>query len=117
MNPCNTLLDNAPDLLEHVGVLLVHPVCQVTAVIKDLKGNTYHLLKRDTIINTEKHEIPQWSHGRIDFATKTSVFLFVSFTQLSKYHVRLPTLCVDATVNTPPEIILRLPLPGKHSHS
>lgn len=33
------------------------------------------------------------------------------------YHVRLPTLGVDTTVDTPPEIVLRLSFPGKHSHT
>lgn len=33
------------------------------------------------------------------------------------YHVRLPTLGVDTAVDTPPEIILRLSFPGKHSHT
>lgn len=36
---------------------------------------------------------------------------------VSTYHVRLPTLSVDTAVNTPPEIILRLPFPGKHRHT
>lgn len=36
MNPGDALLHDAPDLLEHVGVLLVHPVGQVSAVVEDL---------------------------------------------------------------------------------
>lgn len=36
MNPSDTLLYNAPDLLEYIGVFLVHPMCQVTSIIKDL---------------------------------------------------------------------------------
>lgn len=37
MNPSDTLFHNAPDLLEYIGVFLVHPVCQVSSIIKDLK--------------------------------------------------------------------------------
>lgn len=85
MNPGDTLLDNAPDLLEHVGVLLVHPVSQVTAVIKDLTGNTYHLLKslcvnkktQLSIINTEKPDIPQRSHGRMHVLCNKDFCIFV----------------------------------------
>lgn len=36
VNPSDTLLHNAPDLLEYIGVFLVHPVCQVSSIIKDL---------------------------------------------------------------------------------
>lgn len=85
VNPGDTLLDNAPDLLEYIGVLLVHPVSQVTAVIKDLTGNTYHLLKslcvnKETqlsIINTEKPDIPQWSHGRMYVLCNKDFCIFV----------------------------------------
>lgn len=45
VNPSDTLLYNAPDLFEYIGVFLVHPVCQVSSIIKDLTGNEYHLLK------------------------------------------------------------------------
>lgn len=33
------------------------------------------------------------------------------------YHVGLPALSVDTAINAPPEIILRLPFPGKHHHA
>lgn len=36
VNPGDALLHDAPDLLEHIGVLLVHPVRQVPAIVQDL---------------------------------------------------------------------------------
>lgn len=36
VNPSDTLLYNPPDLLEYVGVFLIHPVCQVSPIIQDL---------------------------------------------------------------------------------
>lgn len=36
VNPGDTLLHNALDLLEHIGVLFVDPVSQVSTVIQDL---------------------------------------------------------------------------------
>lgn len=36
MNPSNTFLYNALDLLEHVGVFFIDPVRQVATVIQDL---------------------------------------------------------------------------------
>lgn len=38
VNPSDTLLYDAPDLLEYIWVFLVHPVCQVPSIIKDLTG-------------------------------------------------------------------------------
>lgn len=38
MNTSNTFLDDALDLLEHVGVFFIDPVGQVAAVIQDLIG-------------------------------------------------------------------------------
>lgn len=40
MNASDALLYNTPDLLEHIWVFLVHPVCQVPSVIEDLTGKT-----------------------------------------------------------------------------
>lgn len=40
VNPSNTFLYNALDLLEHVGVFFIDPVGQVAAVIQDLIGWT-----------------------------------------------------------------------------
>lgn len=37
VNPSDTLLYNASDLLENVRVFLVHPMCQVSSIIKDLQ--------------------------------------------------------------------------------
>lgn len=36
---------------------------------------------------------------------------------VKRYHVGLPTLSVDTLVDTPPEVILRLPLPSKHGNT
>jgi len=33
------------------------------------------------------------------------------------YHVGLPAIYVNTAVNAPPEVILRLPLPGKHGNT
>lgn len=49
MNPSDTLLYNASDLLEYIGVFLVHPVCQVSAVIKDLTHMNINITK-ETIL-------------------------------------------------------------------
>lgn len=40
VNTSDALLYNTPDLLEHIWVFLVHPVCQVPSVIEDLTGKT-----------------------------------------------------------------------------
>lgn len=94
VNPSDTLLYDAPDLLEYIWVFLVHPVCQVTSIIKDLTG------KKDA--NGWKGE--QISHVGDIYSTHY-------------YHVGLPALSVDTAINAPPEIILRLPFPGKHRHA
>lgn len=94
VNTSYTLLHDAPDLLEHIWVFLVHPVCQVSSIIKNLTGN------RDTNRWKEK----QISHLR-------------DINSIHYYHVGLPALGVDTAINAPPEIILRLPFPGKHHHA
>lgn len=38
MNASDTFLYDALDLLEHVGIFLIDPMCQVTTVIQDLIG-------------------------------------------------------------------------------
>lgn len=38
MHAGNTFLNDALDLLEHVGVFLINPVGEVAAIIQDLKG-------------------------------------------------------------------------------
>lgn len=35
----------------------------------------------------------------------------------ARYHVGLPAVDVNTAVNAPPEVILRLPLPGKHGNT
>ena len=40
MHTSDTLLYDAFDLLEHVGILFINPVSQVSAVIQDLIGDT-----------------------------------------------------------------------------
>lgn len=95
MNPSDTLLHDAPDLLEYIWVFLVHPVCQVPSIIKDLTGK-----KRC-----------KWLKGgtNLSFRRHTYIQLY--------YHVGLPALSVDTAINAPPEIILRLPFPCKHRHA
>lgn len=94
VNSSDTLLYDAPDLLEYIWVFLVHPVCQVPSIIKDLTS------KKDA--NGWKWE--QVSHLGDIYSTRY-------------YHVGLPALSVDTAINAPPEIILRLPFPGKHRHA
>lgn len=38
MHAGNTFLDDALDLLEHVGVFLIDPVGEVPSIVQDLKG-------------------------------------------------------------------------------
>lgn len=46
VNASDALLYDTPDLLEHIWVFLVHPVCQVPSVIKDLTGKKQTVEKR-----------------------------------------------------------------------
>lgn len=46
VNASDALLYDTPDLLEHIWVFLVHPVCQVPSVIKDLTGKKRTVEKR-----------------------------------------------------------------------
>lgn len=68
---------------------------------------------RDNILNTQTHiSNRKWS-------TRTFVLLLKegNWQEFYGYHVRLPPLHVDALVDTPPEVILRFPLPGKNCHT
>lgn len=50
MNASDALLYDAPDLLEHIWVFLVHPVCQVPTVIQDLTGKTWAIENRNKLL-------------------------------------------------------------------
>lgn len=47
--------------------------------------------------------------------------VFVIFSSVMRYlktnHIGLPALSVDTAIDAPPEVVLRLPLPGKYSHT
>lgn len=106
MNPGDALLHNPPDLFKHVGVLLVHPVSQISTIVQDLTGK-----KSNTFESVDKHIN---DHVLALCVVESYVCLLCLH---HWYHVGLPALGVDAMINAPPEIIFRFSLPGKHRHT
>lgn len=105
MNPGDALLHDPSDLFKHVGVLLVHPVSQISTIVQDLTGK-----KSNTFESVDKHIN--------DHVCSRECLSYVCLSYLHHwYHVGLPALGVDAMINAPPEIILRFSLPGKHRHT
>lgn len=147
VDPGDALLYDAPDLLEYTGVFLVHPVCQVSSVIQDLTGERKRWLHLFFFFLTcmSEPELPckfclcfflygevvkikhpcqilgYWNTSNVSLFLRSQAgycnTTIVKKKHFPTYHVRLPTLSVHTAVNTPPEVVLRLPLPGEHRHA
>ena len=68
----------------------------------------------DTHTQQNRHTMPRQLRGRTDTQMdETDRHPQNETNQTDTHHVWLPSLCVDAAVYTPPEVLLTLPLPGK----
>lgn len=57
MDASDALLYDTSDLLEHIWVFLVHPVCQVPSVVQDLTGETRVVENRNKNCSVMREEL------------------------------------------------------------